>query len=78
MRLVVAKSPSRYAPVAWVYECRAKIRMYLDPAPDRQPTASPQLGSCCVGDFLAANSTGTNRPAAEAALLFLFQRRFFR
>jgi len=27
---------------------------------------------------LAANSTGTNRPAAEAALLFLFQRRFFR
>src|SRR5207244_1993232 len=77
MRLVVAKSPSRYAPVAWVYECRAKIRIYLDPAPDRQPTASPQLGSCCVGDFLAANSTGTNRPAAEAALLFLFQRRFF-
>src|SRR6266699_3504152 len=35
--VVVAKSPSRYAPVAWVYECRAKIRMYLDPAPARQP-----------------------------------------
>src|SRR6266480_1104119 len=34
--VVVAKSPSRYAPVAWVYECRAKIRMYLDPAPARQ------------------------------------------
>jgi len=41
-------------------------------------TAGPQLGSCCVGDFLAANSTGTNRPAEEAALLFLFQRCFFR
>src|SRR6266550_9541076 len=61
--VVVAKSPSRYAPVAWVYECRAKIRMYLDPAPG-STTASPQLGSCCVGDFLAANSTGTNRPPA--------------
>src|SRR5947209_15231812 len=46
--------------------------------PPGSTTASPQLGSCCVGDFLAANSTGTNRPPAEAALLFLFQRRFFR
>src|SRR5216117_2171439 len=46
--------------------------------PPGSTTASPQLGSCCVGDFLAANSTGTNRPAAEAALLFLFQRGFFR
>src|ERR1022692_2712990 len=49
--------------------------------PPDNTTASPQLGSCCVGDFLAANSTGTNRPnwpAEEAALLFLFQRCFFR
>src|SRR6266853_5217664 len=46
--------------------------------PPGSTTASPQLGSCCVGDFLAANSTGTNRPAAEDALLFLFQRCFFR
>ena len=46
--------------------------------PPDSTTASPQLGSCCVGDFLAANSTGTNRPAAEAPLLFLFQRCFFR
>jgi hypothetical protein len=35
---------------------RIKIRMYLDPpAPDRT-TASPQFGSCCVGDFLAASA----------------------
>jgi len=42
--------------------------------PPDSTTASRQLGSCCVGDFLAANSTGTNRPAEEATLLFLFQR----
>jgi hypothetical protein len=36
------------------------------------------IGSHCVGDFLAANSTGTNRPAEEALLLFLVQRCFFR
>jgi hypothetical protein len=42
-------------------------------------TASPQLGSCCVGgDFIVANSTGTKRPAEEIGLRFLFQRRFFR
>ncbi len=41
-------------------------------------TASPQLGSCRVGDFLAASSTGTNRPAEETGLRLLFQRRFFR
>jgi hypothetical protein len=29
-------------------------------------TASPQLDSCCVGDFLAANSTGTNRLADKS------------
>jgi hypothetical protein len=46
--------------------------------PSDRTTASPQLGSCLVGDFLAANSTGTNRSAEDAALLFLFQRRFFR
>jgi hypothetical protein len=39
----------------------------------RSTTASPQLGSCCVGDFLAANSTGTNRPPRNF-LVFLFQR----
>src|SRR2546421_9190110 len=39
--VVVAKSASRYAPVAWVYECRAKIRMYLDPAPARQHHSQP-------------------------------------
>ena len=46
--------------------------------PPDSTTASPQLGSHCVGDFLAANSTGTNRPAEEALLLFLVQRCFFR
>jgi hypothetical protein len=51
--------------------------MYLDPRPPGSTTASSQRGSCRVGDFLAANSTGTNRPA-EATLLFLFQRCFFR
>src|SRR6266704_5132310 len=73
MRLVVAKSPSRYAPVAWVYECGRKSGCTSIRRPPGSTTASPQLGSCCVGDFLAANSAGTNRPAAEAALLFLFQ-----
>jgi hypothetical protein len=51
--------------------------MYLDPHPPGTTTASPQLGSCCVGDFLAANS-GTNRPVEEVGLRLLFQRRFFR
>ena len=31
-------------------------------------TAGPKLGFCCVGDFLASNSTGTNRPAEEIGL----------
>ena len=39
-----------------------KVRMYLDPVPPGSTTASPQLGWCCVGDFLAANSTGSNPP----------------
>ena len=34
--------------------------------PPGSTTASPQLGSCCIGDFLAANSTGTNRPARRS------------
>jgi hypothetical protein len=38
--------------------------------------ASQQLGSCCFGDFLAANSTGTKRPAEEIGLRLLFQRSF--
>ena len=45
--------------------------------PPGSNTASPQLGSCCVGDFLAADSTGTNRPAEETGLRLLFQRRLF-
>jgi hypothetical protein len=47
-------------------------------APARKHHGHPQLGSCGVGDFLAANSTGTNRPAEETDLRLLFQRRFFR
>ncbi len=46
--------------------------------PPGSTTASPRLGSCCVGDFVAANSTGTNRPDEKALLLFLFQRCFFK
>src|SRR5579864_8378624 len=46
--------------------------------PPGSTMASPQLRSCCVSDFLAANSTATNRPAEEAAGLFLFQRCSFR
>ena len=46
--------------------------------PPGSTTASPQLGSHCVGDFLVANSTFTNRPAEETGLRLLFQRRFFR
>jgi hypothetical protein len=46
--------------------------------PPGSTTASPQPGSCCIGDFLAANSTGTKRPAEEVSLRLLFQRRFFR
>jgi hypothetical protein len=41
-------------------------------------TASPQLSSCCFGDFLVANPTFTNRPAEETGLRFLCQRRFFK
>jgi len=43
--------------------------------PPGSAKVSPQLGSCCVGDFLVYNSTATNRPAEER---ILFQRRFFR
>jgi len=46
--------------------------------PSGSTTASPQLGSYCVRDFLAANSTGTNRPTEEIGLRLLFQRSFFR
>src|SRR6266704_3712184 len=47
--------------------------------PPGRTTASPQLDSCCAGDFLAANSSFTNRPPAEeTALRLLFQQRFFR
>jgi len=57
---------------------RIKIAVHFDPTPDNT-TASPQPGSCSVGDFLMANSTGTNWPSAAALLLFfLFHRRFFR
>jgi hypothetical protein len=45
--------------------------------PPGSPTASPQLGSCCFGDFLAANSTGTKRPVEEMGLRLPFQRSFF-
>jgi hypothetical protein len=46
--------------------------------PPGSTTASPKVASCCVGDFLAANSTFTNRPAEETGLHLLFQRRLFR
>jgi hypothetical protein len=36
--------------------------------PPGSTTASPQLGSSCVGDFLEANSTRTKRPAEEVGL----------
>jgi hypothetical protein len=52
--------------------------MHLDPTPARQYSASPQPASCCVGDFLAANSTGTKRPPEETGLRLLFQRSFLR
>jgi len=57
---------------------RIKIRLHLDPEPARQHHASPQLGSCCFADSLAANSTATKRPAEEIGLRLLFQRSFFR
>jgi hypothetical protein len=53
--------------------------MHFDPArPHGSITASPQLGSYCAGDSLAANSTGINRPAEDSGLCLLFQRSFFR
>src|SRR6266513_240828 len=36
MRLLSQNHLHATPPFAWVYECRAKIRMYLDPAPARQ------------------------------------------
>ena len=46
--------------------------------PRGSTTASPQFDSFCTGDFLAANSTVTTRPAEETGVRLLFQRRFFR
>ena len=46
--------------------------------PPDSTTAKLQLAPCCVGDFLAANSTGTNRAAEATARSFLFQRCFLR
>jgi hypothetical protein len=46
--------------------------------PPGSTTASPQPGSCCDGDFLAANSTGTKRPSEEIGFGLLFQRSLFR
>jgi hypothetical protein len=39
--------------------------------PPGSTTASPQLGSRCFGDFLAANSTGTKRLVEEIGLPLL-------
>ena len=46
--------------------------------PPGSTTASPQLGLCCFGDFLASSSTATNWPAEETGLCILFHCRFFR
>ena len=46
--------------------------------PPGSTTASPQVASSCVGDFLAANSTGTKRPAEVIGLRLFFQRGFFK
>ena len=46
--------------------------------PPGSTTASPPFALCCIGEVLAANSTGTNRLAGEAGLCLLPQRRFFR
>jgi len=49
--------------------------------PPDKTTTSGEVDPCSNADLLVANSTGTNRlsrPAEEAALLFLFQRCFFR
>jgi hypothetical protein len=47
--------------------------------PPGRTTASPQLDPRSGDDFLAANSTFTNRlPAEETALRLVFQCRFFR
>ena len=46
--------------------------------PPGSTTASPQVESRDLGDFLAANSRGTKRPAEEIGLCLLFQRSFFR
>ena len=62
--------------VAGDLHCRRKLS--CGRFPPGSTTTSPQLGSCRVGDFLASNSTGTNRPAEEVGLRLLFQRRFFR
>ena len=74
----------KFTPVACVYECRAthtagvrsgrhRIGRSAKPGENRG-----KLGSCCFGDFLAANPTGTKRPAEEIGLRLLFQRGFFR
>jgi hypothetical protein len=42
--------------------------MYLDPAPARQHHRQPTTRFVRFGDFLAADSTGTKRPAEEIGL----------
>jgi hypothetical protein len=57
---------------------RIKIRTHSIRRRPGSATAGPQLASCCFGDFLAANSTGTKPPAGEVGLRLLIQCRFFR
>jgi hypothetical protein len=52
--------------------------MHLDPAPARQHHGQPTSRFPLVGDFLAANSTGTKQPAEEVGLLPVFHRPCFR
>ena len=58
--------------------CTSKSRCTSIRRPPHNTTASPQLACWSAGGFLMVNSTGTNRPSAEALLVFLFPHRFFR
>jgi len=66
------QSKHRLHPLQYTHQAlertRIKIRMYSMRRPPRSTTASPQVASCGGGDFLASNSTFTNRPAGETGL----------
>jgi hypothetical protein len=71
-------APVRDTPGSAFERIRTKITTYFDPAPARQDHGQPATRFVLPRRFLGGQLHGTNRPAEEAFLLFLFQCCFFR